>query len=111
MMRDRVCLFCLAPEAMSVKFDRRGKPFLRCYACGVRAFMPSLQALNGVAILTPYAESVVDRMAHDPTYASAKRQEVATMVDAIRARLTTPVGAPSAPIERTPALSSQGRTA
>jgi hypothetical protein len=112
MTHDHVCLFCLAPGAMSLKFDRRGKPFLRCFACGVRAFMPCLQALSGVAILTPYAESVVARMAADAAYAASKRHEVATLVEGLRNKLA---GSLPAPVPAATTISSiphaEGRSA
>ncbi len=111
MTSERVCLFCLAPDAMSVKFDRRGKPFLRCFACGVRAFMPSFQSLNGVAILTPYAESVVEQMAQNRAVADEKRRLVAALVDGIRAKLVrSPAASAGSSSQQAPAPLAHGGT-
>jgi transcription elongation factor Elf1 len=85
MQRERVCMFCFAPASMTICVDRHQKPFVRCFCCGVRAFLPSRAALAGLAILAPFADKIAERMACDDDYAREQQEAVEAFVSQLRA--------------------------
>lgn len=93
MVDGRTCMFCLAPTGLSVRFDRKGRAYLRCGACSTRAFLGSAEAIHGVAVLLPYAEQIVARMQQDGVYAAAKMEEMSRFREALRTRLQAVVPA------------------
>jgi hypothetical protein len=56
-LRDAPCLFCLNPASARLGLDKKQRPYLHCVACGVRAFMPIYDCLNGLAILPALVEA------------------------------------------------------
>ncbi len=90
MLDERTCIFCLAPHSMSVRFDKKSKPYLRCAACSTRAFLGARGAMNGVAVLLPYAEEIVARMQTDGAYAATKLAEIDRFHEAVLAGLRVP---------------------
>ena len=33
------CIFCLQPDALEVKLDKKGRPFFKCHCCGTMCFI------------------------------------------------------------------------
>lgn len=44
------CIFCLAPEGLELRIDKRGRPFFLCGVCGSRSFIHG-NGLRGPQIL------------------------------------------------------------
>ena len=42
------CPFCAHPSGLSVRLDRKGRPYIQCESCLTRAFLRSRKALAGV---------------------------------------------------------------
>ena len=57
------CCFCLAANSSELKFDKRGKPYLRCTMCRTRSFFSTLDALRGPAVVPQLLESLLDARA------------------------------------------------
>lgn len=43
------CIYC-CQDMMELRWDKRGRPYLICAACGVRAFVRSLRAVAAYAV-------------------------------------------------------------
>jgi len=63
-LREAPCLFCLNPSSARLGLDKKQRPYLHCVACGVRAFMPLYECLNGLAILPTGAAARSSWTAH-----------------------------------------------
>lgn len=44
-LNSYACIFCLSPEAFSIAFDKKGRPFWRCLSCRHKVFCYSALAL------------------------------------------------------------------
>jgi len=44
------CLFCLNQGSLELKRDKRGRPFLRCWSCGVMAFIKTERSFVGLKL-------------------------------------------------------------
>lgn len=47
------CCFCLHDQCTVVKFDKRGRPYMRCRICNTTSFMTSDLALRGLFLFAP----------------------------------------------------------
>ena len=81
-LRDLTCAFCLS-ERSALRFDKKGRPYFSCGACGTRCFVPALrEAVRHLAIV-------------EPLHASSNLQPTLTMHDApTSGRLRSPPPSP-----------------
>jgi transcription elongation factor Elf1 len=80
-LRDATCLFCLNTSTARLGLDKKQRPYLHCVACGVRAFMPLYECLNGLAILP----ALVDAW-RKTTSEEARRGHLAHYLNDLRSR-------------------------
>ena len=80
---EYACPFCVAPDGVLLLWDKRGKPYMKCVLCGVRAFMPTARSLRGLALVEPYVRHIAEQAKTDPV--AAARDDAA--VDVWRAGL------------------------
>ena len=71
--QPRTCWFCLALSTLTLRLDRKGKPYLGCAACGAYAFLRTPAALVGVAILSPTVEQIRQILSTNPTFAAQQQ--------------------------------------
>lgn len=60
--QDLVCVHCLRRGA-ALRTDRKGRPYIRCVACGATSFLPTGAALRGTIALAPYLVEAARRAA------------------------------------------------
>lgn len=64
-LRDLTCAFCLS-ERSALRFDKKGRPYFSCGACGTRCFVPALrEAVRHLAIVEPLLHARVEQLAAD----------------------------------------------
>lgn len=74
------CIFCWEPEAMEVKYDKKGRPYIRCALCGVRAFIHSPRSYFGLKLVSNISLNNV----------RALKSEVPEAVEAFRRNKSVP---------------------
>jgi len=57
------CVHCLGLQTSQLRVDKKGRPFLRCTACGATSFLPTGAALRGTIALAPYIVQAAQRAA------------------------------------------------
>lgn len=72
------CLFCLAPEAMEVRWDVRGLPYCICVGgpkggCGARAFLRGPVSFRGIFFIDDFVAQCSDITAVQQTIDQAGR--------------------------------------
>lgn len=101
------CLHCLAALSCGIRFDKHGRPFTHCRICNTRAFLHSLEALRGLAVLPKLAEDAMTRRAQNPAYAEWFDAQLREIHAYVTERLAGP--RPAVPANGTiPLQSSQG---
>lgn len=68
--REYACPFCVAPDGVLLLWDKRGKPYMKCILCGVRAFMPTARSLRGLVLVEPYVRHIAEKAKGDPVLAA-----------------------------------------
>lgn len=95
------CPHCLDPHGVTIRFDKKSRPFTRCSGCGSMAFLRGRASMAGFAILGPEIEVLSQRRDIDPTLAVELQRKVIEFIKALSARLEAPAlpasSAPSAP--------------
>lgn len=92
--RDLVCVFCLA-RASALRFDRKGRPYFSCGACGSRAFLVALRdAVRTIALVQPLVEARVDEIEQDGDAGARAAALEAQVARALRAQLQARPEAP-----------------
>jgi DNA-directed RNA polymerase subunit RPC12/RpoP len=86
-LREFTCHYCLAPEAAHFRFDKHGRPYVVCDACGTRVFMKSLRCLRGPALVTPLVEAMMKRLTTNADDYAQAEQTAESFVQAMKARL------------------------
>ncbi len=96
-LRDLTCAFCLS-ERSALRFDRKGRPYFTCGACGARSFLPALrEAVRHLALVEPLLHARVEQLALDPADASRAVEREAAVSSSFAALLRAPApGAPTA---------------
>lgn len=52
------CPFCLHADGMAVRLDKRGNPYMSCFACLCRAFIRSRDSLAGLLGISAFLDQV-----------------------------------------------------
>ncbi len=90
-LREAPCLFCLNPSSARLGLDKKQRPYLHCVACGVRAFMPLYECLNGLAIVPALVEAW-----RQSTSEETRRAQLAVYLNDLRNRARGAAQAPPA---------------
>jgi hypothetical protein len=94
--RDLVCLYCLA-HASSLRFDKKGRPYFTCGACGSRAFLVGLRdAVRSIALVQPLVAARVEEIEQDADARGRAATLEAQVANALRAHLRARPEAPAA---------------
>lgn len=98
---DATCAFCLGDRA-SLRFDRKGRPYVACQSCGARAFLVSLRdAVRWLAIVQPLLSARAEELAADADSAARATQMEARVAGALRAILAAVPRAPATTVTAT----------
>ncbi len=89
----RTCWFCLAPDTLALRLDRKSKPYLGCATCGVHAFLRTPAALHGIAIVSPAVEQIRELLSTNPAYAAQQQEVYATFKRELLAAMAPPESA------------------
>jgi hypothetical protein len=81
------CWVCFAPEAARMRFDRRGKPYVVCEACGMRVFCKSLKHVRGIYVTTSLVQAMLAQLRGDPAAAAERERQANEFAASIRARV------------------------
>jgi hypothetical protein len=92
------CVYCLTGNSAEVRFDKRGKPYTTCRACGSRAFFQSIHACRGLAVMPELLEEAMRRRAADPEYCREFDGKIAAMVSEVSNALAAPASVPRSPV-------------
>ncbi len=99
--RDLVCPYCLA-HASSLRFDRKGRAYFTCGACGSRAFVVALcNAVRSIALVQPLLAARVEEIEQDADARGRAAMIEAQVANALRAQLRARPDAPSAEVADT----------
>ena len=90
-LRNAPCLFCLNPSSARLGLDKKQRPYLHCVTCGVRAFMPLYECLNGLAILPALLDAWRETMTEE-----RQRAQLAIYLNDLRIRARGAASAPPA---------------
>ncbi|MFH1468733.1 MAG: hypothetical protein ABIO70_30365 [Pseudomonadota bacterium] len=73
------CIHCLAPGMARLRYDRAGRPYTVCLACGTRSFMHCREALAGVLSMAPRLAAILRQRGQT---VEDYRREVLAVLDA-----------------------------
>jgi hypothetical protein len=88
------CWICYAPEGMSMRFDRKGRPYVVCCCCGVRCFCKSIKHVRGIYVTTSLVQAMMAQLRKDPAQAARREDEANTYAESIRTRIAAVAPAP-----------------
>lgn len=74
-MKNVSCPFCLQPH-LTVKFDKRGLPWVQCQACSSRAFLRGMNHVSTLQYLSPLLAQLANEIA-DPGTVTAREYRAA----------------------------------
>lgn len=80
------CPFCLAAGSCELAWSAKARPYLRCKQCLTRAFLNTLNALAGVAIVPPMLDDAIRQSEENPAYKRRLDARVKEVVDYVRNR-------------------------
>ena len=92
------CVYCLTNNSAEVKFDKRGKPYTTCRACGSRSFFQSIHACRGLAVMPDLLEEAMKRRERDKDYCKEFDDKIAAMVAQVSGLLAAPAAIPQTPL-------------
>ncbi len=87
---DTNCLCCLGIGTTSLRFDKRGRPYAVCFACGSRLFFKGRNGLRGQAILADVIAELATQAETDPTFAAHLRNKHETFLTQLAQRSAKP---------------------
>lgn len=92
-LRDLACAFCLADRS-ALRFDRKGRPYFSCAACGARSFLPNLRdAVRHLANVEPLIRARAEQLATDDDAARRAVDNETAIGRALRAQISAPATA------------------
>lgn len=65
MTTERMACPCCFETELEIRFDKHGRPYCTCGACSARIFPRGMQSLVNLAILSPLASAMAERIATD----------------------------------------------
>ena len=92
------CVYCLTGNSAEVRFDKRGKPYTTCRACGSRSFFQSIHACRGLAVMPELLEEAMRKREVDQDYRTRFDDKIAAMVAQVSNALAAPAVLPQAPV-------------
>ena len=92
------CVYCLTGNSAEIRFDKRGKPYTTCRACGARSFFQSIHACRGLAVMPELLEEAMRRRESDQGYRQEFDEKIAAMVVQVTSALAMPVAPPQTSI-------------
>lgn len=79
------CPLCLSPGTCQLRWDKRGRPFIRCAWCLSTAFLPTQDALISLLALCPQLDSVLEgRASVDDLRREARKEEASARAAEVR---------------------------
>lgn len=88
------CIYCLTGNSAEVRFDKRGKPYTTCRACGSRSFFQSIHACRGLAVMPELLEEAMRKRETDRDYCTQFDAKIAAMVSQVTSALSAPAVMP-----------------
>ena len=85
------CVFCLAGNGAEVRFDKKGRPYVSCRACGARSFLPSIHAMRGLAVGPQLLDDALARRATDENFRDWFVAQIAGLVKTVTATAAPPI--------------------
>lgn len=82
------CMFCFAENAMSLRFTKKGLPYVTCRICYTRAFFHGVEALRGVAICPELIDATLRQVAAEDPSATWVRDRTKTLTSYVRDKMT-----------------------
>ena len=92
------CVYCLTGNSAEVRFDKRGKPYTTCRACGSRSFFQSIHACRGLAVMPELLEEAMRKREVDQDYRTQFDEKIAAMVAQVSSVLAAPTVLPQSPV-------------
>jgi hypothetical protein len=99
--QDYPCLYCLQVDSAHLRFDKNGRPYVVCDACGTRSFMKNMRCLRGVALMMHSARDILERCAQSPEVRADAERVIVDFIDAVKARRAGTMRETSSPTEGT----------
>ena len=84
------CVYCLTGNAAEMRFDKRGKPYTICRACGSRSFFQSIHSCRGLAVMPDLLEDAMRKRESDKEYGRQFDEKIAGMVAHVTGILSAP---------------------
>ena len=88
------CVYCLTGNSAEIRFDKRGKPYTTCRACGSRSFFQSIHACRGLAVMPDLLEDAMRKRENDKDYCKEFDDKIAAMVSHVSGVLAAPAVVP-----------------
>ena len=88
------CVYCLTGNSAEIRFDKRGKPYTTCRACGSRSFFQSIHACRGLAVMPDLLEEAMRRREKDKDYCKQFDDKIEAMVSHVTRVLEAPAVLP-----------------
>lgn len=92
------CVYCLTGNSAEMRFDKRGKPYTTCRACGSRSFFQSIHACRGLAVMPELLEEAMRKRETDKAYCARFDSKIAAMVAQVTSALSAPAVLPQSPV-------------
>ena len=92
------CVYCLTNNSAEIRFDKRGKPYTTCRACGSRSFFQSIHACRGLAVMPDLLEEAMRKREMDKDFCKEFDDKIAAMVSQVTNMLAAPVVSPESPV-------------
>ncbi len=80
-MRNYPCLLCLASQSVTLKLDKRGRPFCTCRVCGARTFMYDRASLRGLMMFGAELKKMWATAANGATTIEAADEAVSAAIE------------------------------
>ena len=91
------CVYCLTNNSAEIRFDKRGKPYTTCRACGSRSFFQSIHACRGLAVVPDLLEEAMRKREMDKDFCKEFDDKIAAMVSNVTNMLAAPAVSPQLP--------------
>jgi len=79
------CHCCYQLGIAELRWDKYGRPWVMCGACGARTFTRSPNALRGIYMTSRMVEAVCQRVQSDPVECDRREREAEAFVREVRA--------------------------
>jgi hypothetical protein len=79
------CGVCYKLDTAELRWDKYGRPWLHCFACGARTFTRNPDAVKGFRHTSRLVEAALRMMAGDPAEREAREQDCEAFAERIRA--------------------------